>query len=598
MAKILIAEDMSIIREPIAMALERAGHEVLQASNGKEALAFLRGQLADLILLDIQMPEMTGIEALRKIRAEENLRDLPVILLTSKNDRETVLQAATLGVRHYLLKSVFSVDELLLRVNAALATEDVEASTSSTPTPIACNGNNAHANSTEGTESDSTEVLPNQSFDPEEALKERKPLLNRSELAERLDACGELKGMSPTVSEVLKLSNNPKASIEQIGKAIRRDQAIALKILRMANSAAYANGDPVESIDKAVIRIGLKEIGQAVMNISVVDQFNSIPAGCGIDPRLFWEHSIGCGIIAARIAGAVGCIEPDIAFTMGLIHDVGRFVYADMLGEQYEAVFRVAEEIQLPLEQVEKRLLGLNHADGMDRILHQWKFPRDLIDPIVFHHLSMGNIRRTAPRRRDEVATIALANRLAHALMLGSSGNESIHTTHEFCEALRIQPRIIHEIEAKVRDETDDLKFAMLSAGGADSWPDVRSTARERLGVQFRPVFVSAHPEFDALRIFCDQLAGCAEIPANIGIIHMTDSRERSQLSNAFRQAESQADTSNLPLVILSPSGKLKVDQSLLADHQHECLPTPFMIPRLFATLRRLIEASASAEAA
>lgn len=622
MATILIADDMPVIREPIAFALERAGYTALCASTGVEALATLRHRSCDLLLLDIHMPEMNGIETLRCIRADAMLRDLPVILLTDVSDRDIIVQAAGMGVRHYLLKSSFAVDELLKRVNALVpgSAQAGAPATSAADTARAGAGDTGTAPASTpagagttgaGTVEPGTVTQPAASpagsvtppaeppESPDDALKERKPILKRSELAELLETCGELKAMSPTVAEVVKLSNNPRASIERIGKAIRRDHAIALKTLRLANSSAYASGEPVDSVDKAVIRIGFKAIGQAVLNIAVVDQFKSGPeATSRIDPRLFWEHSIGCGIIAARLANAIGCTEPDTAFTMGLIHDVGRLVYADLLGEQYETVLDTAEELQLPLEQVEKRLLLLSHADGMDRILHQWRFPRDLIDPIVFHHLSMGNIRRTAPKRRDEVATVALANRLAHALMLGASGNETIYSTHEFCDALRLQPRLISEIESEARDETDELKFAMLAGSATDAWPDTQADARERLGAPFRPIFVGAHPDFDAYRIFCDLLTDRSEESPNIGIIHLVDARDRAPLSNTFREAESQAEVDHLPLLLLSPAGRLKPEAGLLADREYECLPTPVAVVRLLAAFRRLLDAHAPAEIA
>ena len=84
MATILIAEDMALVRESIAAALRHAGHDVLCASNGVEALGILRGQVPDLLLLDINMPEMSGIDLLKKIRASESLPNPPTVFLTER----------------------------------------------------------------------------------------------------------------------------------------------------------------------------------------------------------------------------------------------------------------------------------------------------------------------------------------------------------------------------------------------------------------------------------------------------------------------------------------------------------------------------------
>ena len=92
-------------------------------------------------------------------------------------------------------------------------------------------------------------------------MRSLKPIISRSEITELIDKCGELKGFSPAVAEVLKLTSNDRGSIEHVTKAISRDHAIALKILRLANSAVYTRGEPVDSVLQAVLRIGLGHRG-------------------------------------------------------------------------------------------------------------------------------------------------------------------------------------------------------------------------------------------------------------------------------------------------------------------------------------------------
>ena len=116
MKTILVVDDMAIFREPIAEALEAHGYKAICAASGRDALSALRGGAIDLILLDISMPEMSGLEVLQAVRADLSLRELPVVLLTAAAEREYVLKARDLGVRHYLLKSEFSLDNMLSRV--------------------------------------------------------------------------------------------------------------------------------------------------------------------------------------------------------------------------------------------------------------------------------------------------------------------------------------------------------------------------------------------------------------------------------------------------------------------------------------------------
>jgi CheY-like chemotaxis protein len=116
MRTILVVDDMAIFREPIAQALEANGYRAICASSGRDALSALRGGAIDMMLLDITMPEMSGLDVLRAVRADPALRNLPVVLLTAAAERQSVLQARDLGVRHYLLKSEFTLDNMFSRV--------------------------------------------------------------------------------------------------------------------------------------------------------------------------------------------------------------------------------------------------------------------------------------------------------------------------------------------------------------------------------------------------------------------------------------------------------------------------------------------------
>lgn len=116
MKTILVVDDVSVCREFVATALQRAGYKTLCAADGVEALAQLEAGPVDLVVLDFVMPKLGGTAFMRAVRADARFPALPVILLTSKNDRESIVQARLLGVQDYLLKAHFNVAELLVRV--------------------------------------------------------------------------------------------------------------------------------------------------------------------------------------------------------------------------------------------------------------------------------------------------------------------------------------------------------------------------------------------------------------------------------------------------------------------------------------------------
>lgn len=120
MAKILIAEDEPDIRELVAFMLRFAGYEVLAASNGEEAVQTASREIPDLVLMDVRMPRMTGYDACRLMKANPNLRDVPVVFLSAKGQEAEIQSGLEAGAEEYLLKP-FSPDELTNRVRTILS---------------------------------------------------------------------------------------------------------------------------------------------------------------------------------------------------------------------------------------------------------------------------------------------------------------------------------------------------------------------------------------------------------------------------------------------------------------------------------------------
>lgn len=116
--RILAVDDTAIILTRILNTL-RDEYDVITANSGARALKYLEMDKPDLILLDIKMAPMDGIETLREIRAMEERADIPVIMLTGVEDKETVMESAKLGICDYILKP-FQSEELLKRIRQAL----------------------------------------------------------------------------------------------------------------------------------------------------------------------------------------------------------------------------------------------------------------------------------------------------------------------------------------------------------------------------------------------------------------------------------------------------------------------------------------------
>ena len=623
--RILVVDDMQVFREPIAAALKLAGYETDCAEDGQQALALARRHRPDLVLLDVAMPKMDGLDFLKAARSDDNLRRVPVILLTAVAEKQYVIKAGRYGISDYLLKSQFSTDELQNRVKRALGDrENQTAPPTQSVVPDADNkdvdgrapavpaatqpdpGAGGDAIDGNGTTSPKPQkrrpVAPVKiNFDDVHSIKDLKPVLSRAEIQERLEACGELKGLSPTVAQIQKMTRSPDCSVEAVAKIIKHDHAIALKILQLANSAIYTRGEPLDSVQKAVMRLGLSETRQVVLNISVIESFSSEEQNKHLNIPLFWEHAISCGLIAAEITRFLEGTDSqaDAAFTMGLLHDVGRVVYVDVLPDYYDAVVAAAKQLHLPLEQVESRMLLINHADAMDRLLNRWGFAKELVNPIAFHHLSIGNMRRACPSGLTEVAVLGMANRLAHAMLLGSSGNDVIYPTEEFAATLKLRGDVIGHIVETIPAQANDIKLAMLSMANEDDWSQMDEQVRNQLEVPFRPLYVSDNPELDAYRVFCEQLQEPADDEApNICVVHLSNERDAAKLAEKFAEAEQAAQVNQLPVIVLSPKGDVTLEGQLSSGLRVKPLATPTSVASFVAAANGLLGGQESTEPA
>ena len=116
----LIVEDDNLVAEVYSTKLLEMGHAVQIAQNGKEGLDLIEKDKPDLILLDILMPVMGGIELLEELKKKEEWKNIPIILLTNVGEKESIQKARNFGVKDYLIKSHFTPAEVIEKIESIL----------------------------------------------------------------------------------------------------------------------------------------------------------------------------------------------------------------------------------------------------------------------------------------------------------------------------------------------------------------------------------------------------------------------------------------------------------------------------------------------
>jgi CheY-like chemotaxis protein len=120
---ILIVEDETPLQDVLSDVLSKRGYEIVTASNGKEGLERARETQPDLILLDIIMPVMDGLEMLRTLREDEEGRAIDVVLLTNVSDNEKLAEALEIGAFDYLVKSDHTIDTITEAITAKVGSK-------------------------------------------------------------------------------------------------------------------------------------------------------------------------------------------------------------------------------------------------------------------------------------------------------------------------------------------------------------------------------------------------------------------------------------------------------------------------------------------
>ena len=584
MSTILIVDDAAVCREPIAAALREHGFRTLEAAGGDEALAVLREEQPDLMLLDLAMPQPDGLAVLRAIRRNPTFKSMPVILLTDCSDREQVMTAAERGIQGYLLKSQFSLEELFRRVDQCLKPADTQPiARARRPGPD--NGGAASAERAPQAGDDHSATLRRLGARSLETLE---PVISRQDLIRLVNQGLELRPLGPVVGQVLAVTGNAQCSADEVAKVVMQDQALSIRLLKLANSSAYSRGHSVDSIKDAVQRIGTNEVRSLVMTLGVVEQYPGAIAE-HVDPRLFWEHSIACGLIASAIAESRRASNTDDYFLWGVLHDVGRIIMLDHAPDAYISALEAARALDLPLERVEPRLMLLDHCDIIERAMEFWQFPKEFIIPVVNHHQPLARIKRLGPEHQHAAATVALADRLAHAMLLGGSGNEVIHPIDEFLDYLALKAPVLRRIEETVADEVANLKLVMLARAADGEWPNGRQKAINGLEKPLAPLFASANAEVDSFRMVLDRLRANAELgQSNLGVLHFTRINEQQAVCQQYQEQEKQAGCENLPLLIISGKGGVDEEKAFLKSRRHVTLPAPIRVPTMIAAINGL----------
>lgn len=257
------------------------------------------------------------------------------------------------------------------------------------------------------------------------------------------------------VHKIVALVKDENTSARDLCRLISYDQAISLRLLKVANSAYYGFLRDIATVQHSIVILGFNEVKRLSLGIAMFNFMKGASNATSLIMEEFWKHSLGCSLAAGIICKKVG-VKSDIASTASLLHDLGKLVLDNLFSREYKIVLEKAKAEEASMVDVEKEILGFGHTDVGLWLSSSWKLPPSLILPIAYHH----QVDEVDQENILQVSIVHLADILCKKANIGSSGDNSIPCFQKNAkESLQIE----EEIDSMVKElESEEEKVQAL----------------------------------------------------------------------------------------------------------------------------------------
>jgi putative nucleotidyltransferase with HDIG domain len=187
------------------------------------------------------------------------------------------------------------------------------------------------------------------------------------------------------IPKLLLLLDDPDVNCEALAEIIHIDAGLTADVLHASNSASHGGSRRTESVSDAIIRVGLRDLYQMVMKIVTAPALTS-PDVFRFQRIDLWRHSLATAIASQVLARHLTDEDPEIVFTAGLLHDIGKVVFAHAAGKAYSDLLEGCVESSRIVHRAELESFQLNHMEIGASLLRSWRFPEQIVSAIAGHH--------------------------------------------------------------------------------------------------------------------------------------------------------------------------------------------------------------------
>ncbi len=369
-ATVMIVEDTPFWQKQIEQAIQGAGFTTVLANNGVEALALLENVKPNLIVSDVEMPQMTGLELMKALRAQPLWQKLPIILLTTGAAKERILEATRLKAAEYMLKGAFSAEQLVERVKKWLSPKkSAPPAASAAPKPVAS-------------------AFPR--------------LLQKAQVLPAIAAqVAGGKTISSVLTQMTEQCNAAAGNALGCLEIIKHDPILAMRVMQQANTIKR-----VGTVEDALRTLNVESVRTITQSLTAYPKTSASVIAT-------WQHAIAVASVMHKIVPRSFEMGIGVAYVIGLLHDLPEILFRQIYPAQYEAAIDFAGQANKSLRHIMPEVFGTTISEIANELATQLKLPPLIATPLREYAAATEMIGHTNGPSAPIVDRLAMALRFA-----------------------------------------------------------------------------------------------------------------------------------------------------------------------------------------
>ena len=231
-----------------------------------------------------------------------------------------------------------------------------------------------------------------------------------------LSKLADIRSFPQFVLETMKKLNDPSSNAADVAKSLSRDEGLVLRVLKLANSAAYGMTRKISNISEAISLLGYKNVSNIILAAEVYSSMDKGLSGYALDRGELWRHSLMVAYASRHLAKITKSVNTEDAYVGGLLHDIGKVILNDYVRFGYGIIVKMVEEKHIPFTEAELSVLGFDHAMIGSVLVERWEMPESYRFAVEYHH-KPNELPEDKAQYQSLLDVVSVAN--AVCLMLG-----------------------------------------------------------------------------------------------------------------------------------------------------------------------------------